>query len=179
MLTLPENPNVKINYTGARLKTIYLAGGCFWGTQAFIKRVRGVSKTLCGYANGKTIAPTYEQVCHAHTGHAEAVLVEYSPDILPLAALLDAFFETINPTLKNRQGGDIGKQYRSGIYYIDAAELSEISSAAARQQAKYTAPVVTEIMPLQNFYPAEECHQDYLEKNPGGYCHVDFGRLPK
>jgi peptide methionine sulfoxide reductase msrA/msrB len=159
------------------LKEIYLAGGCFWGVEAFMARVPGVADTVSGYANGRTENPSYEDVCRRDTGHAEAVLVRYDPAKVSLEKLLTLFLRIIDPTALNRQGNDRGTQYRTGIYYTDEEDraMAEAVLAGVRNASKK--PVVTEIRPLDNFYPAEEYHQDYLEKNPGGYCHVDFSLL--
>jgi len=158
-------------------KTIYLAGGCFWGTEAYFSKLKGVVRTLCGYANGKTANPTYEEVCGSDTGHAETVLVEFDPSIIPMDKLLTEFFKTIDPTTKNRQGNDFGSQYRSGIYYVDAADAPVIQRYVLAKKAEYEKPIVTEILPLSCFYPAEEYHQKYLDKNPNGYCHVDLSLI--
>ena len=159
------------------MKQIYLAGGCFWGTEAYFERLKGVTDTLCGYANGKTANPTYEEVCRANTGYAETVFIEYDPSVISLEKLLTEFFKTIDPTTKNRQGNDIGSQYRSGIYFVDAADAPVIQNLFADKQKKCIKPIVTEALPLSNFYPAEAYHQHYLDKNPGGYCHVDLGLI--
>jgi len=174
---LPNNPNKDINFDTADLREIYLAGGCFWGTDAFIERVLGVAETRCGYANGTTENPTYKEVCTSATGHAETVYVKYDPAKVGLSKLLDAFFETINPTSLNKQGEDVGTQYRTGIYYTDPADRETIEQFIAAKQASYSKPIVVEILPLTCFYDAEEYHQKYLEKNPDGYCHVDLGLL--
>lgn len=154
------------------MAVIYLAGGCFWGMEKYIQLMKGVEKTEVGYANGNTENPTYEEVCRKNTGHAEAVKIEYKKEILPLEFLLDMFFDAIDPTSVNKQGGDIGTQYRSGIYYTDPSDLTIIEKAIEKVQKKYTKPIATEVAPLSNFYSAEEYHQDYLQKNPGGYCHI-------
>ena len=159
----------------ATLRTLYLAGGCFWGLEAFLKRLPGVRGTVVGYANGSTENPSYHDVCRWNTGHAEAVAVTYDPRILPTDVLLDGFFEAIDPTVLDRQGNDHGTQYRTGIYWTDEADLPSIEASLLRQQARYTAPIVTEVEPLDGFYPAEEYHQNYLDKNPGGYCHISLG----
>ncbi|MDJ1649513.1 MULTISPECIES: peptide-methionine (S)-S-oxide reductase MsrA [Gordonibacter] len=155
---------------------IYLAGGCFWGLEAYLRRLPGVRSTVVGYANGSTENPTYRDVCNWNTGHAETVAVAYDPAILPLGVLLDAFFEAIDPTTVNRQGNDVGTQYRTGIYWQHPDDVPTIEAAVARQQARLSKPIVTEVEPLDGFYPAEDYHQDYLEKNPGGYCHIDISR---
>ncbi|CCZ60902.1 peptide-methionine (S)-S-oxide reductase MsrA [Hungatella hathewayi] len=156
------------------LHTIYLAGGCFWGIEAYMKKLPGVRDTEVGYANGNTENPTYEQVCYDNTGHAETVKVVYDPALISTEQLLDGFFKVVDPTSINRQGNDRGSQYRSGIYYVDEADKAIAESAAARQKENYKDPVVTEILPLNQFYLAEDYHQDYLDKNPGGYCHINL-----
>ena len=155
-------------------KTIYLAGGCFWGCQKYFDLIPGVLETQVGYANGPTENPTYEQVKHDHTGHAETVRVKYDPAILPLPALLDKYFQVIDPVAVNHQGEDFGIQYRTGIYYCDPADAPVVSAALATLAEKYDQPLAVENKPLENFYPAEEYHQKYLEKHPDGYCHIHF-----
>lgn len=154
-------------------KTVYLAGGCFWGCQKYFDMIPGVKETQVGYANGPTENPTYEDVKH-DSGHAETVLVKYDPGVLSLDALLQKYFLVIDPTAVNRQGGDVGIQYRTGIYYTDPADGDAARKALAALAKQYAAPIAVECLPLQNFYPAEEYHQKYLEKNPGGYCHIHF-----
>jgi|LSQX01.1.fsa_nt_gb peptide methionine sulfoxide reductase msrA/msrB len=175
--SLPENPNRLLDYSNSRLADIWLAGGCFWGVQAYMARVPGVAATSVGYANGRTENPSYEDVCTRNTGHAETVHVRYDPDRIGLEALLAAFFQIIDPTSVNRQGNDRGSQYRTGIYYLDDAALPAIQAVVAREQAKTSRPIVTEVERLLRYDLAEEYHQDYLEKNPGGYCHVSFDTL--
>lgn len=155
-------------------KEIFLAGGCFWGVEAYLKKLPGVWDTDVGYANGTTENPTYEEVCRGNTGHAETVRVVYDPTTLDLDTLLKAYFKVIDPTSENRQGNDRGTQYRTGIYYRDPAELETIDTAVGRQQESYTKPIVTEVLMLNNYTSAEAYHQDYLDKNPGGYCHIDL-----
>ena len=158
-------------------KTIYLAGGCFWGVEAYMKQIKGILSTTCGYANGTLEDPSYEDVCTGMTGHAETVEVEYDSGILPLDTILKEFFGIIDPTSLNRQGGDTGNQYRTGIYFTEPADESEVK--AFMSALSYDKPVVTEVLPLSCFYAAEEYHQDYLDKNPGGYCHVDLSKYGK
>ncbi len=153
------------------MKTIYLAGGCFWGVQRFIDQFDGVIETETGYANGPTENPLYRDVCQ-NSGHAETVRVVYDEDILSLKQLLEYFFMVIDPLSVNRQGGDSGIQYRTGIYYTDESQLPGIREVFDAQQAKYASPLAVEVKPLENFYPAEEYHQKYLCKNPDGYCHI-------
>lgn len=174
---MPENPNLKIAFNEQELSEIVLAGGCFWGTQAYIRRVPGVAFTECGYANGHTENPNYKEVCSGKTGYAEVVRIRYDVIMLPLKNLLNDYFKTINPTIRNRQGNDRGSQYRSGIYYTDTDNLPVIQSVIEEEQKKYNKAIVTEVMPLTCFYRAEESHQNYLEKDPFGYCHVDLSRL--
>lgn len=161
------------------MKKITLAGGCFWGVEAWFKLQPGVTTTKVGYANGHKDKPTYEEVCRHATGHAEACLIEYDETITSITSLLDAFWKVVDPTLLNRQGNDIGDQYRTGIYYTEASELEEIKASVAKEQKNYKAPIVTEITPLTRFWDAETYHQDYLDKNPGGYCHIPLNQLKK
>ncbi len=176
---LPPDPNTGIDYTGTELREIYLAGGCFWGVDAYLSRIRGVADVVVGYANGRTHRPTYEDVLYRNTGHAETARVRYDPQRLPLGSLLEHFFDIIDPTAGNRQGNDVGTQYRTGIYYTDPRDLPVIEEVVERVRTDIGEPVVTEVKPLENFHPAEEYHQKYLEKNPGGYCHVDLSTLQR
>ena len=153
-------------------KVIYFAGGCFWGTEHFFKLINGVIKTQVGYANGITEAPTYQEVCTNTTQHAETVMVTYDPEKIPLRFLLEMYFKAIDPTLLNQQGHDVGTQYRTGIYYTDEADVPIIKEVYQEEQKKYKKKMVTEVEPLNCFYTAEEYHQDYLDKNPEGYCHL-------
>ena len=154
------------------MKVIYFAGGCFWGTEHFMKQINGVENTQVGYANGNVENPTYKLVCTDTTNFAETVKVEYDEEKVELSFLIELYFKMIDPTSLNKQGEDCGTQYRTGIYYTDKADEEIIRSTVARLAAGYSAPVVVEIEPLKNFYDAEEYHQDYLDKNPEGYCHV-------
>lgn len=153
-------------------KTIYLAGGCFWGMEKYLSLIPGVLETEAGYANGKTVNPTYEQVCRHNTGHAETVKVIFNPGILKLGELLARFFDVIDPTSINRQGNDVGTQYRTGIYYTDPQDRTEILAALNSLQAHYNSKIVIEAAPLENYYTAEDYHQKYLDNNPRGYCHI-------
>ena len=153
-------------------KEIFLAGGCFWGTEHFFKQIKGVKETTVGYANGHTEHPSYEEVYTDTTGFAETVRVAYDPEEISLRFLLDMYWHAIDPTMINQQGHDIGTRYRTGIYYTDAADLLVIQASVEAEATKHDKPVVTEVLPLTNFYPAEERHQDYLDKNPDGYCHL-------
>ena len=158
--------------TAAATKEIYLAGGCFWGVEKFLEEIPGVTATEVGYANGTTMNPTYEQVCRENSGHAEAVKVEYDPTVVGLPFLLDTFYTVIDPTSANRQGNDIGAQYRTGIYYSDPADLPVIADSLAKLQQEVGAQVAIEAGPIKNYFPAEAYHQKYLDQNPGGYCHI-------
>src|SRR5574344_167767 len=153
--------------------TIYLAGGCYWGTQHFLKQITGVLSTTVGFANGNTPNPTYEQVCSHTTGYAEPVRVDYDPDQVSLNFLLQLSYHPIDPTSVNRQGEDRGDQYRTGIYYTDPTDLPVIQQSVAELATSYNVPIAIEVMPLRNFFPAHTAHQDYLDKNPQGYCHID------
>ena len=154
------------------MKEIYLAGGCFWGTQKFFDQFDGIVETEVGYANGKFLHPTYEQVCHEDTGHAETVRIRFDEQEISVAEILRKYFLTIDPLSVNRQGGDVGTQYRTGIYYEDDTLLPEIKEAVAAEEKKVGQPLAVELQRLQNFSPAEAYHQKYLDKNPGGYCHI-------
>lgn len=160
-------------------KTIYLAGGCFWGLEAYFKRINGVIDAVSGYANGKTENPSYEQVCRENTGHAETIALTYHAEILPLADVLQYFFRVIDPTSLNQQGEDKGTQYRTGIYYTDENDRPIIEKALCEEQKNYAAPLVVECEPLLQFFRAEEYHQDYLAKNPNGYCHINLSLANK
>ncbi|MDF3004484.1 MAG: methionine-R-sulfoxide reductase/methionine-S-sulfoxide reductase [Oscillospiraceae bacterium] len=161
------------------MSEIYLAGGCFWGMEKYLAAIHGVQATQVGYANGNTENPTYEEVCNQNTGYAETVYVIYRSDILPLEFLLELYYEAIDPVLHNRQGGDIGEQYRTGIYFVDEEDRPVIERSIARLQTRYDKPIAIEVMPLRNFSPAEEYHQKYLSKNPAGYCHIGKGQFER
>lgn len=156
------------------MKEIALAGGCFWGVDEYFSRKKGVISTKAGYANGIKENPTYKEVCTGRTGHAETVLVQYDEALITLTEILEKFFKVIDPTILNRQGNDIGTQYRTGIFYIDEADVTAITAFIDLKRKDYKAQIVTEVVPLKNFYDAEEYHQDYLKKNPRGYCHIDL-----
>ncbi len=147
-------------------KKIYLAGGCFWGTEHLFSLIDGVTGTEAGYANSLIPNPTYEQVCTGRTGAAETVRVTYDDTRVGLTELLTIYFKSIDPTSLNRQGGDVGTQYRTGIYYTDPADLPVIEAVVATVQRRHTSPLAVEVLPLSNFYPAELYHQEYLYKVP-------------
>ena len=157
------------------MNTIYLAGGCFWGVEGYFKRIEGVKDTTCGYANGRTENPSYEDVCRHDTGHAETVKVDFNNEVISLEDLLIYYFRIIDPVSVNKQGNDVGTQYRTGIYYTDESQLPVIKAAIEREQRKYNEKIAVEVLPIENFYSAEEYHQDYLDKNPNGYCHINLG----
>lgn len=153
------------------LETITLGGGCFWCLEAVYELVEGVDAVQSGYCNGQAPAPTYEQVCGGETGHAEVVQLRFDPEVVPLRALLEIFFVIHDPTTLNRQGNDIGTQYRSGIYWSDPAHEPVARAVLAEVDAATGGRVVTELLPLANYHPAEAYHQHYFARNPGqGYC---------
>ena len=153
------------------MNTIYLAGGCFWGMQQFFDQFDGVVRTEVGYANGPDKAPSYEDVC-ADSGHAETLRIDYDESVISLSDLLRYYFMVIDPLSVNRQGHDEGIQYRTGIYYTDEKLLPEIRKIYDAEEKKAGAKLAVELEPLRNFFSAEEYHQKYLVKNPGGYCHI-------
>lgn len=169
-----SNPSLNKDYDEKDVNTIYLAGGCFWGVEAYMKKIDGIVDAVSGYANGNTENPSYEDVLYKNTGHAEAVEVKYDPKKINLEQVLLYFFKVIDPTTLNKQGNDRGTQYRSGVYYTDEAQIEEINKVIEIEQKKYKKDIVVEVFPIYNFYKAEEYHQDYLEKNPGGYCHINL-----
>ena len=156
------------------MKSIYFAGGCFWGVQHFFSLVQGVSKAVCGYANGNTGRPSYEQVYTDTTGFTETVKVTYRPEQISLEELCGLFFSIIDPLSVNRQGHDEGTRYRTGIFWADEADAPVVRKACAQLSEKLGQPLAVEQEPLRNFYEAEERHQDYLDKNPEGYCHLSL-----
>lgn len=159
------------------LRDIYFAGGCFWGVEEYFSRIPGVYEAESGYANGTTENPSYEDVCYRNTGHAETVHVRYDPDLVSLKTLTEQYFKIVDPLSVNRQGNDAGSQYRTGVYYTDEADLPVLEAVFAAEQEKHDQQLAVELKPLENFYLAEEYHQDYLKKNPNGYCHIDFSTL--
>lgn len=159
------------------LRDIYFAGGCFWGVDAYFSLIPGVADTRAGYANGAGENPSYEDVCRGDTGFAETVRVRYDPKAVSLDVLAEHYFGIVDPVSVNRQGNDAGTQYRTGMYYVDEADLAVLEASMAAQEAAVGVPLAVELAPLSNFYEAEEYHQDYLDKNEGGYCHVDFSGL--
>lgn len=154
------------------MKDIYFAGGCFWGIEEYFSRIEGVTDTEVGYANSKVENPSYELVCSGMTDSAETVKIIYDENIISLEDLLEKLFLVIDPTLLNRQGNDIGSQYRTGIYYNEDEDLEIINPYIDSIKNNYKKDILTEVLKIKNFYPAEEYHQDYLKKNPNGYCHI-------
>ncbi len=171
---LPKNPNTTVTFDKTKLRDIYLAGGCFWGLEAYMTRVYGVYDAVSGYANGNTENPSYEDLVYHGSGHAETVKVTYDPNLVDLDILLRYYLRVIDPVSVNKQGNDVGVQYRTGIYYTDEADREVIDARIAKLQAEMTAQVAIEVQPLEHFYLAEDYHQDYLEKNKGGYCHINL-----
>ena len=167
----------KVMNTTTNLRDIYFAGGCFWGVEEYFSRVPGVHDVTAGYANGSIEKPTYGKVSSGKTGYTEAVHIRYDPQTISLKTLTEQFFKIINPISVNRQGNDIGSQYRTGMYYVNDEDRAVLESVMRDVQKRYTKPLAVELMPLKNYYLAEEYHQDYLKKNPGGYCHISFESL--
>jgi methionine-S-sulfoxide reductase len=153
------------------------AAGCFWGVQFYFDQVLGVIKTVAGYTGGHTENPTYEMVCSRRTGHAEAVLIEFDPQVITYETLVRQFFRMHDPTQLNRQGWDIGDQYRSAIFYFDEDQRQTADQIKFELEPKFNKPVVTEISPAKQFYPAEEYHQKYTERTGRGMCHVPYAPL--
>ena len=162
---------------GQNLKEIYLAGGCFWGMHGYFKKIFGVVDTKVGYANGKSENTSYREL--HESDHAETLYVKYDENRVALAEILAHFFRVIDPTSLNKQGNDVGRQYRSGIYYVSESDLPTIESFMKIEQKKFKDKIVVEVAPLKNFVLGEEYHQDYLDKNPFGYCHIDLGLADK
>lgn len=151
------------------------AGGCFWCTEALFKRLKGVSSVLPGYTGGHVTNPTYEDVCSGNTGHAEAIQIEFDPAQIPYNKLLEIFMHTHNPTTLNQQGNDVGTQYRSAIFYHDEAQRKAAEKIIddLAESAEFEDPIVTEVVPFENFYPAENYHRDYYDDNQKApYCNV-------
>lgn len=160
-------------------KTIYLAGGCFWGVQAYFDQFDGIEQTQVGYANGISENPVYKDVKAGITKHAETIEIQYEDTKITLDTILNLYFDVIDPVSVNQQGEDRGISYRTGIYYIDEQDLHCIQDKYNQIQKQYDTPLAVEVKPLQNFYSAEEYHQKYLEKNPGAYCHIPASKFKK
>lgn len=159
------------------LSEIFFAAGCFWGAEEYFRNAIGVISTEVGYANGNTKNPTYEEVCYKDTGFVETVHIVFDSNVITLNFLLDLYYDIIDPTTINKQGNDVGKQYRTGIYYTDKSYEKIIFDSIKKLQEKYTKKIVIEVEKLQLFYRAEEYHQKYLKKNPDGYCHIDKNKF--
>jgi peptide-methionine (S)-S-oxide reductase len=155
-------------------ETAYFAAGCFWGVEAAFRQMKGVKSTVVGYQGGTTLNPTYQDVCSGQTGHAEVVQVEFDPGEVDYEILLDLFWQNHDPTTLNRQGPDVGTQYRSAIFYKtdEQKEIAEKSKNALGTRGLFRRPIVTEILPAKDFYPAEDYHQQYLEKRGLATCHI-------
>lgn len=167
--------NAKANDRTENMKNyseIYLAGGCFWGVEKYFAMIEGVKETNVGYANGNKVNPTYEEVCSGKTGFAETVKIIYDSEKVSLNFILDMYYKVIDPTSLNKQGNDKGTQYRTGIYYTNQEDEKIIKSSLNKLAKSYDKPIAIECKPLKNYYPAEEYHQKYLDKNPSGYCHI-------
>lgn len=159
------------------IREIVVAGGCFWGVEAYYQQLKGIVATEEGYAQGVVDHPTYEAVCTMETDHAEVVKIIYDANVIALEKILEHLFRMIDPLSLNQQGNDIGTQYRSGIYYSDKTDLPIIKQFISKEQQAYSAPIAVEVEPLKTFWPAEDFHQDYLLKNPQGYCHINFALI--
>jgi peptide-methionine (S)-S-oxide reductase len=159
------------------MKKIVLAGGCFWGVEEYYRRLKGVEATRVGYAQGTLSNPSYQDVCSGETNHAEVVEITYDEQILSLDSIINHLFRICDPCSLNRQGNDVGTQYRVGIYPDSQAEIERIKVLIHSKQAAYARPIVLEIEKLRDFYDAETYHQKYLIKNPGGYCHVNMNLI--
>ena len=173
---LGKEVDVMPNYENSKFKEIYLAGGCFWGIEAYFDKILGVEFAEAGYANGETEDTSYKRI--ESTGHAETVKVIYNPEVVNLESVLEYYFRVIDPTILNRQGNDVGTQYRTGIYYVDDKDKEIIENYIEKISSNYDSKIVTEVEPLKNYIIAEEYHQDYLDKNPNGYCHINLSDIP-
>ncbi|MCC7475259.1 MAG: peptide-methionine (S)-S-oxide reductase MsrA [Pirellulales bacterium] len=159
--------------TEGKLETATFGSGCFWCSEAVFQQIRGVKSVVSGYSGGDFVNPTYEDVCTGRTGHAEVVQVTFDPTLISFDELLKVFWQTHDPTTPNQQGNDLGPQYRSAVFYHseDQRRVAEAYKKQLNESRAFAAPIVTEISPLKNFYPAEKYHQDYFETNPSQrYC---------
>jgi peptide-methionine (S)-S-oxide reductase len=169
----PGNSNDLPNMKNKGMETSILGGGCFWCTEAVFERIDGVSEVISGYAGGKTINPTYKDICTGATGHAEVIKIIFDPNVISFKEILEVFAECHDPTTLNRQGADVGTQYRSTIMYLSEKQENVAKEWKQKLSEKWVDPIVTEIVPAPKFYPAEDYHQDYYTKNPNqGYCTV-------
>ncbi len=154
------------------MEKVVIAGGCFWGVEEYFARKEGVVDTRVGYANCRVERPSYQEVCTGRTGCVEAVEIRYDETVISLDQIAHDLFKVIDPTVFNRQGPDVGTQYRTGLYYESEEQKQCFTDYVKKVQPDYELPIATEVVQLENFYPAEEYHQRYLKKNPGGYCHI-------
>ncbi|ACI59911.1 peptide-methionine (S)-S-oxide reductase MsrA [Ureaplasma urealyticum] len=161
------------------VKSIWVAGGCFWGIQKYFDSIKGVRHTIVGYSQGNVINPSYEQVCTQTTNHTETVQVDYDDRFVSLTSILEHLYQIIDPFSLNKQGEDIGNQYRSGIYYVDHEDALIIKNFLLQKQNQTSKKIMIEVHKLHNFNIAEEYHQKYLDKNPNGYCHVNLSLSKK
>ena len=167
------NSNTDTNMKNKGMETSILGGGCFWCTEAVFERIDGVSEVISGYAGGKTINPTYKDICTGATGHAEVIKIIFDPNVISFKEILEVFAECHDPTTLNRQGADVGTQYRSTIMFLSEKQENVAKEWKHNLSEKWLDPIVTEIVPAPKFYPAEDYHQDYYTKNPNqGYCTV-------
>jgi peptide-methionine (S)-S-oxide reductase len=167
------NSNELPNMKNKGMETSILGGGCFWCTEAVFERIDGVSEVISGYAGGKTINPTYKDICTGATGHAEVIKIIFDPNVISFKEILEVFAECHDPTTLNRQGADVGTQYRSTIMFLSEKQENVAKEWKQKLSEKWVDPIVTEIVPAPKFYPAEDYHQDYYTKNPNqGYCTV-------
>jgi len=167
-----QAPPIEPDDVPSGLARATFAAGCFWGVEDFFRHVAGVVDAISGYSGGQVQAPTYEQVCSGRTGHAESVLVTYDPAVVSYKRLLEAFFQHHDPTTPNRQGPDVGTQYRSVIFVHDAEQEKAAVEALDTYRVRFRRPIVTEVVPASTFWPAEAYHQRYTERTGHGACHV-------
>lgn len=159
------------------IKEVYLAGGCFWGMEGYFQQLDGVIQTKVGYSNGKTADTSYKEI--KNTDHAEVIYLEYDNSKISFNEILRHYFRVIDPTSINKQGGDRGRQYRTGIYFVDNDTEEEAKDFIKEEQNNYSKPIVVEVEQVSNYVDAEEYHQKYLDKNPFGYCHIDLSLAKK
>ena len=172
-MKMPTEGNIDVMHGPVpRVRDIYFAAGCFWGAEKFFKLVDGVVETEVGFANGNTPDPTYKEVYTDTPGYAETVRVRFDSEMVSVEELVGLFLKIIDPFSLNKQGEDEGTRYRTGVYYANATDGESVESVISQLEETAGRPFAVERMPLRNFYPAEEMHQDYLDKNPGGYCHL-------
>lgn len=159
------------------MERIFLAGGCFWGVEEYFRRTEGIEGTLVGYINSQVPDPSYEEVLTGRTRAAEGLRLDYDPEVISRQDIVDHFYSIIDPHLFNRQGMDIGTQYRTGLYFTSEEEGEAFKEDLKARQARDPEKIYVEVLPLENFYPAEDYHQAYLRKNPGGYCHIPLPEM--